>query len=351
MGTVLSVNPWKSLVSMVKMATWVMVFLAAREVFNSERDIKAVSVWAGLCCLVIIVSYFASRFGLIGAASLSYKKWGMTTYTGGFSGPTGISLPLVMAIPAILTVSWGNLTWLRRSIVGLSIVVILFSYLRSALVMVAAGYIAFAYYAIRYQGGRLGATLILPVFAFLVLGASAAAIDSGQVFKRWTSTAEQLEEKDYSSVGSGRVGLIENAIDFYFNRQELGRMIFGNGLGNSWIATRSGKVAHNDFAEILIGCGVVGFLLYGAFLFTLGTRLRKIIVSGRERIHATAGCLAMFSFIALLAGHFRGVSQAVFPLTIMAIHIGAVMGARSRARVSGQGQATTPDVPALSRVY
>lgn len=323
---ILSIDPWKSFTSLVKMSTWIMVILAARELFKSENDLKKISIFASLCCLIIIAFYLLSRFGLYGGQSEAYQKWDIDVYTGGFYGPTGLSLPLVMAIPAILTASWNRWNWLRNIIISMSIIIILLSYLRSAIIMVFAGYCIFAYYSFRYTSARSLRVIILPIFSMFLIISVVAVFDSGQIFKRWESTVEQADNKDYQSMGSGRVGLLQNAFNFYLNKQTAYRMLFGNGLGNSWIATSSRKVAHNDIAEVLLGCGALGLLLYSILLFSIGIKLRKIIFVNRYSIFGMAACLGVFSFASFLTGHFRGISQSVFPLSIMAVHIGAIMG-------------------------
>jgi O-antigen ligase len=106
------------------------------------------------------------------------------------------------------------------------------------------------------------------------------------------------------------------------------------------------KIIHNDFAEILMGCGVIGFSIYVVFLTRVFALLLGAIKGSMTLQRRYYGTLAMSAYVILLAFHMTNVTSGVLILSIWSIFTGTVIGNAKVAEqsspraLSGSGQQT-----------
>ena len=131
--------------------------------------------------------------------------------------------------------------------------------------------------------------------------------------------------------------------EYYFYRASLAKRIFGSGLGSSYVLLGNQKIIHNDFAEILMGCGVIGFSIYAIFLARVFGLLLGSIKGPLPANLRFYGTLAMGAFFVLLAFHMTNVTSGVLILSIWSVFTGAVIGNAKMATRSSQGAVSGPD--------
>jgi O-antigen ligase len=101
---------------------------------------------------------------------------------------------------------------------------------------------------------------------------------------------------------------------------------FGIGFGIDGYINPTGKIAHNTFLQVLIGCGLVGILLFIVFVMGIFIMYKKFIIkqtSLNYRLFCTFGIMSWFVLILLL---LRGGGAQIFPYFMSSIQIGATIG-------------------------
>lgn len=114
---------------------------------------------------------------------------------------------------------------------------------------------------------------------------------------------------------SGRDTIWSEFISFYFNQSNPLRMIFGNGAqGNLHYL---GISAHNDWLDILVEMGIIGFIVYFLFWRTLYRTYKDARISCSREITIA---MLMFLIIYIMKSLF---SQSI---TVMSIYATSVFG-------------------------
>ena len=75
-----------------------------------------------------------------------------------------------------------------------------------------------------------------------------------------------------SGNSSGRDTIYKGLLDYFTTKTNAFQIIFGLGADGTFKAI--GQAAHNDWIEILIDCGVIGFFLYVSYWWKSVTTLR-----------------------------------------------------------------------------
>lgn len=98
-------------------------------------------------------------------------------------------------------------------------------------------------------------------------------VSSGNLIDSVASTSTFSRISDlfagrYDDSAIERTELIDEAIEHW-----LKSPIFGNGLGSSFQLSRTGLYSHNNYLELLLSFGIVGFLLFYSFDFIVFAKL------------------------------------------------------------------------------
>ena len=115
-------------------------------------------------------------------------------------------------------------------------------------------------------------------------------------------------------------------IEYYFYKAGLMQKIFGSGLGSSIVYLGHNLVIHNDFAEILMGCGIIGFSLYIIIIVRMFKTLIKQVAGLNSARMTRHSLLALSNFFIFLSFHLTNLTSGVFILSMWAIHTGATIG-------------------------
>ena len=310
----------------LKIATWLLLLLSSAKVFDSDKDLAAIHTATCIAVLVVIFSFTLSWLGFFGD-SLTYET-GVESHGAGFHSGKTLAYYLTLSIP-ILAIRLGSedrvASLISTILILISTGVIFLTFVRAPVIALMIGFLAYRFYGIRYAGERLGsAAVIILVIAVLIVGASLYFGDT-QFMSRWGELGSKYSEGKIDKLGSGRVGFIMSFVDHYFYRATLPQQILGTGLGSSTAYLGHNLIIHNDFAEILMGCGIIGFALY----VFIQIRLYTILVMTLKKSHrigkARYGTLAIGSFFIFLAFHLTNLTSGVLMLSLWGIYTGSTI--------------------------
>jgi hypothetical protein len=252
--------------------------------------------------------------------------------------PTAISavyFPL-LALPWVLSTRRTGWRWL----VGAAIVAtVFFSLKRTALIMIAAGAIAFTWAsgasARRFRGLKtIGLCLMVAagVFAFL----RADRLQGERFVDRLASS--------FRDRGSGRLDIYLDVKDALFD-SPWGRVLMGHGHGAA--GRNVGVIAHNDLLEVPFDYGICGLAIYLFFHAALIRRSRRLVRAKSPYAPAFAVSYALFFFMSCTSnlvifphlfvilmsfwGFVEGVSCTGVPEAVWAPARHSFVGGRARA--------------------
>jgi hypothetical protein len=311
----------------LKLATWMLMFLVAIRLFREEKDLAHIHLAVGVAVTIVLFSFVLSRLGFYGE-SFTYET-GVESYGGGYSAGKILAYYLAMALP-ILAVKTDQKQTAGRAVsivlMGLSLVAVLMTFVRSPVVSLVLGFLAYQFFRFQYGHKRLIKFLgVCSAVAVLIAGA-ALMMGKTHYLSRWGELGDRYQEGQVDKLASGRVGGLMRFYEYYFYKASLTRRIFGSGLGSSYALLGNQKIIHNDFAEILMGCGVIGFSMYVIFLARVFGLLLVTIKGPLPANLAFCGTLAMSAYFILLAFHMTNVTSGVFILSIWSVFTGAAIG-------------------------
>ncbi len=324
--------PGQSLSWTLKIITWMLLVLAAQKTFSDPEDhIKLTRIVLIATCAVI-VSFLLSRIGVYGE-SLTYET-GVRLYSAGFSSGKAIAYYLCFAI-LVLFVRLSDKKYISKFVFSgiclLSLVVILFSFVRAPVVGLFIAFLVYqALSGIYLKKNVFKALVITSGMMFFVCLAYFLGNET-EFLARWTELGKKAQDGQIEKLGSGRIGGLMSFYEFYISELSIVKKILGTGLGSSGYYLGSGKVIHNDYAEMLMGTGLIGFSLYALILWRI---LKKLFYLAKATVPLkmkSAVCVSISGFFTFLSFNMTNVSSGLFFLSLWAIHTGVVMGAGSAA--------------------
>ena len=311
----------------LKLATWMLMFLVAIRLFHEEKDLFRIHLTVCIAVTIVLFSFTLSRLGFYGE-SFTYET-GVESYGGGYSAGKILAYYLAMALP-ILAIPIDQKRTAARLVsivlMVLSLLAILMTFVRSPVVSLLLGFLAYQFFRFKYGHKRLIKFLGVCCLVAVLIAAAALTMGKTHYMSRWSELGDRYEKGQVDKLGSGRVGGLMRFYEYYFYKASLAKRIFGSGLGSSYALLGNQKIIHNDFAEILMGCGVIGFSIYVLFLARVFGLLLGTIKDSSEANPAFRKTLAMSAFFVLLGFHMTNVTSGVFILSIWSVFTGAVIG-------------------------
>lgn len=323
-----SSDKYESLLTSTKIASWILLLLICRDFFRKQEDLLLISRLAIASSLIIVVSYIAAQVGLYGSALGGYKYYDykIDVAVGHFYSAVSLAYPLAVNIPIILIGLFitGRKIWLFAILTNL--LFLLLTYVRTPLLSLGPAFIVFAHYIsklkIKHFSKSVGVACIIFICVFLIF----QSLHPGTATKRWTELQEQVQYHQYEKLGSGRVGLAMNALEFQMERQTILGHLFGIGIGNTGSISKSKKIVHNGFLEVWLGCGLFGLLLFIFYISVLLNKLVSIMKKSRDKLLQIVGALAVMNCCIFIVGSLDVILTAVFPMCLFAIHVGSTLG-------------------------
>ena len=329
----------------LKIATWLLMLLVALKFYRSEGDLFRLHTAVSIAVLIVIFSFVLSRMGFYGE-SFEYET-GVQSYGGGYSSGKMMGYYLSMTVPVLAlrtlqprsigrTISYG--------LVIVNIIVVFLTFVRAPVVALVIGFMTYQFFGIIYGKKSFIKSAATVSAIAVVIAIGAMALGKTHYMSRWTEMGDKYSEGKISKLGSGRVGGLMGFYDFYFHRASAFQKIFGSGLGSSYVYLGNKKYIHNDFAEILMGCGIIGFTLYMLIMLRVFIMLRRLLKVKLPRGKLEFGLLAMASFFMLMAFHMTNVTSGVFVISVWALFTGATIGMTEAADTK---QAVTTPQPVV----
>lgn len=330
MSVVISIDPHDSAISLTKVSTWLLLLLIAKRLLTRAEDLLTLRKVVVASCFIIIAFYLLARFGLYGAISERYGKWGVSVALGEFYSPVSLAYPLVMAIPVLMIGPYLKVgRWTSLSVIGVALLFALLTYVRAPALALLFGYVAFTYYLYKFRIRRVSSNVLIGLALCTLTFLAFWYLEPKTAFQRWKTLGERVTQSDTTRLGSGRAGHIINALLFIRN-QGAYRTILGNGLGTSSIVYGGRRVVHNAILEVWLGCGIIGLLLYLSLLWKILQKLKSVVKKSDSDKIRILGCLGIMNFVLFISANFDVILYAVFPMCFLALHIGATMGLTRR---------------------
>ena len=311
----------------MKIATWLLMLLVALKFYRSEQDLLRLHTAVSIAVLIVIMSFLLSRLGLYGE-SFEYET-GVQSFGGGYSSGKTLAYYLAMTIPvvALRTLQPRSIGRIVSYIlVIINIVVVFLTFVRAPVVALVIGFLAYQFFGIRYGKQSFVKSAATVSAIAIVIAVAAMVLGQTHYMSRWTEMGSKYSEGKINKLGSGRVGGLMGFYEFYVYRASAAQKIFGSGLGSSYVYLGNRKYIHNDFAEILMGCGIIGFTLYMLIMLKVFLMLRRLLRENRSRSKLPYGLLAMANFFMLLAFHMTNVTSGVFIISVWSLFTGATIG-------------------------
>jgi hypothetical protein len=317
----------RSISWVLKIATWLFILVSSTKLFEAESDLPPIHFAVCLAVVTVIVSFFLSWMGIYGQR-FTYET-GVESYGAGFSSGKTLANYLAIAIPVLaLKTSAAShpsrlFSWF---LILLSLTVIVLTFVRSPVIALLVGFAAYQFFRIRYDGRNVTRFFVIGVIVVAVLAGLYFSLGQSRYLSRWTELGEKYEQGQIEKLGSGRVGGLIGFYQHYRYRATVFQQIFGSGIGSSYVYLGNQKYIHNDFAEILMGCGVVGFALYLFILWRVFALLLPLLRRGHPRRYRRLGALGMAAFFMVMALHMTNITSGVIYLSVWAVFSGALIG-------------------------
>jgi hypothetical protein len=185
---------------------------------------------------------------------------------------------------------------------------------------------AFQYFFARYIQKDMKKMVLWLICIALVVGAVFYFFEDSEYTSRWRELGDKYSAGKVEKLGSGRVGGLMGFYDYYVHKASLPKKIFGSGFGASHVFLGTGVLIHNDFAEIILGCGLVGISLYVLIFASIFKSLRGLLQKRFLKEFHVVVILALSNFFMLLSFHMTNISSGVFILSVWSINVGATIG-------------------------
>lgn len=186
---------------------------------------------------------------------------------------------------------------------------------RGALITSLAGSLVFIYYQLFQQGTK---NLIRNIVLTTVALAS-ITLYLYNLFLKNDFLVTRLSKIDEG--GSGRSTIYSNLIENWYGSDNILNFIFGYGFISSVNHSGTGNVAHNDWLEMLINFGLLGFAIY---LFVFISLIYSIFTKKLEKTNqATLICITIIWFLISLFSMFYLNAISVFMVILLAYILGS----------------------------
>jgi hypothetical protein len=226
-------------------------------------------------------------------------------------------------------------------LIAAALTVIIFTFVRSPVIALLIGLMVYQYLNSRYRDKDIKKMILSMVCIALVIFTVFYFLEDSEFTSRWREIGSKYNSGKIEKLGSGRVGGLIGFYDYYVHRASWTKKIFGSGLGSSYVYLGIDILIHNDFAEITMGCGLVGIFLYGMILFSLFRVLRRLLQQTRSTGFNLYVILALCNFFMFLSFHMTNISSGVFILSVWSLHLGATIGIGHQILESAEGLRST----------
>jgi hypothetical protein len=332
-----------SLTWSLKIATWLLILLSSIKIFSEENDLYQIKIAVCFAVMIVALSFLLSKLGYYGR-SLTYET-GVVLHGGGFESGKVFGYYLAMAMPILLTSSSNrNILdqFLSAFLLLTSATVIVLTFVRAPIVALLIGFMAYQYFSYRYADKKFGSTAVTIVAIIVLIVVAYLSFGDTELMSRWSELGNKYSEGKVEKLGSGRVGIFMSFVEYYVYKAGLIQKIFGSGLGSSVVYLGHNLVIHNGFAEILMGCGIIGFSLYIIIIVRMLRTFTKQVAGLNASPMRKHSLFALSNFFIFLSFHLTNLTSGVFILSMWAIYTGATLGIGRALMGNKYGPANQP---------
>jgi O-antigen ligase len=253
---------------------------------------------------------------------------GVKSHGAGFSSGKEISYYLAFSVPILfarIKIDKSRSPILYAVLV-LSLIGVLLTFVRAPVVSLFIGLLSYYGYSVIYRDKNMLGTLLLICFFGLSVAAVFFVFRENPYLSRWFELGDRVEQGQVEKLGSGRVGLLTTFFQYYVYKASISAKIFGTGLGSSLELLGARKFIHNDFAEILMGLGLPGLILYLLILYKMFKILLNAVRNSISVFAKQYSIVALSYFMIFLSFHMTNLTTGVFYLFLWALFTGAIIG-------------------------
>lgn len=185
---------------------------------------------------------------------------------------------------------------------------------RGALIIAFIGTVVFAYHQLFLQKSRhfirnfvLSAIALISVSLFLY-----------SYFLNNDYLVARLNQIDEG--GSGRSTIYSNLLSSWYRSDNILNFIFGYGFRSSVKYSGTGNLAHNDWLEMLINFGLIGFLTYFLIFVSLIYSIFSNATKSQNKVIIL--CITLIWLLASLFSMFYTTTISVFVVILLAYTLG-----------------------------
>ena len=240
--------------------------------------------------LPIFSFYYYARRGLLKVASL--RPWGLVfilvavslfykiqretlekTITGFDDVTNNAGYVMTALIPCVFVF---KKQWMQYVLLAFCIIFVMFSMKRGAIITGGVAILLYLYKRTRHikSGKRFLFLVATAIIGFLLFHFLQETIFQNSFFQyRIESTLEGRV--------SGRDELISACLHYYYNDENIIQQIFG--LGANGTLSIAGNGAHNDWVELLVNQGLIGFIIFLLFWLSFYRKIKDKSLSQLSR--------------------------------------------------------------------
>jgi len=233
------------------------------------KSYRFMEIFYGLVLLasVVLIGYLLYNYIFI----FNSKYLGIALEDGSGTGKNKLAwYCAIFIIYAFFNVFWKKMSFVSLMTLAIFLLALIYIGSRGAWISVSVGLLYGVFFHFRgnlFKRLKIGFLifLVIPSVVVLLFMGLSYFIDSSQLMDRFIYLFHPQEIIRYDSYNI-RLGLISASVEIFKTDP-----IFGIGITN--YSNYLDKVTHNDFANVLLQLGMVGFLIYIGILFTIGSKI------------------------------------------------------------------------------
>jgi O-antigen ligase len=223
--------------------------------FDLKQGLQKLRTYLFIVLYILIIHFFWAQLFNYGE-----DPYGLNIYLGGGGVYQVYTIVYILLfLPFIISVSGPEkIRWHELIALFLSVIPVLLIFRRAAVLSLICGFIIFIFFIkekksfIKYA--FIALILIIPVIP--------GAFET--VSQRLEARSLDIEEQQMSSRG-GEIPVTINVI----STSEMSRVLFGSEMFDYKTLSNTDRSLHVDYARLLIGSGIIGFVLYMAIFFRI----------------------------------------------------------------------------------
>ena len=339
---VLSYDKFFFLKNWAKMASWMLLLPVSTVLFDQISSVSKLRFW-GITSLIVTLTSVGLANAL-GIGPVAYAGKGMSTGTGFhigyYASESALSLAITMALPVLFLPrvtrqgASAKLTKLTFTMILLSVVCILFIFLRASILAV---FLSFSGFVIMSRKNAVTGLSFLRkiglIFLMITVIAGYTVTHTEVVKERFHDIVsfQKSRKRETDKLGSGRIWLIKTYLEEWRSRGWAYKL-FGvdtGAAGGQRIQYKLTFGAHNDLMTMLYTGGIVAFLLYSLMILQISWMLIRKVSSKSDDVSHHLALTALSAHIIYGVFIVHGALYQILPMSYFAMVVGSGLAYKS----------------------